>query len=182
MSAFSLPIPPAHLAVHLHWPTERSATTSEDRTQKPEGQNLSVPARIIAPAATQPLQHLRDFLILISPMLPRRCIDVAEIMAIADPDANLIAGPNRHQKKAAELRTRSTLLGKTFRQVRTDRFARATQLLGKAALLARRKQQARSMHLQRDPIGPLEHLQILEGSDRLRPLHFAFSDFLVSGI
>ena len=27
MSAFSLPIPPAHLAVHLHRPTERSATT-----------------------------------------------------------------------------------------------------------------------------------------------------------
>ena len=27
MSAFSLPIPPAHLAMHLHRPTERSATT-----------------------------------------------------------------------------------------------------------------------------------------------------------
>jgi hypothetical protein len=26
MSAFSLPIPPANLAVHLHWLTERSAT------------------------------------------------------------------------------------------------------------------------------------------------------------
>jgi hypothetical protein len=33
MSAFSLPMPPAHLAMHLHWPTERSATTSEDRNQ-----------------------------------------------------------------------------------------------------------------------------------------------------
>jgi hypothetical protein len=27
MSAFSLPIPPAHLTMHLHWHTERSATT-----------------------------------------------------------------------------------------------------------------------------------------------------------
>ena len=27
MSAFSLPIPPAHLTMHLHWLTERSATT-----------------------------------------------------------------------------------------------------------------------------------------------------------
>src|ERR1043165_6543752 len=31
MSAFALPIPPAHLAMHLHRPTERSATASEDR-------------------------------------------------------------------------------------------------------------------------------------------------------
>ena len=43
MSAFSLPMPPAHLAMHLHWPTERSATTSEDRTQKPERQNTIGP-------------------------------------------------------------------------------------------------------------------------------------------
>ena len=92
-------------------------------------------------------------------------------MAIADPDTNLVAGPNRHQKKAPELRARSALLGKAFRQVGTDRFARTTQLLGKAALLACRKRQARSMHLQRDPIGSLEHLQILERSDRLVPLH-----------
>ena len=28
MSAFSLPMPPAHLAMHLHWPTERSATAA----------------------------------------------------------------------------------------------------------------------------------------------------------
>jgi hypothetical protein len=33
MSAFSLPIPPATLARHLQRPTERSATTSEDRRQ-----------------------------------------------------------------------------------------------------------------------------------------------------
>ena len=33
MSAFALPIPPAALARHLHRPTERSATTSEDRDQ-----------------------------------------------------------------------------------------------------------------------------------------------------
>src|SRR5271170_4974162 len=31
MSAFSLPMPPAHLTVHLQWPTERSATASQDR-------------------------------------------------------------------------------------------------------------------------------------------------------
>jgi hypothetical protein len=31
MSAFSLPMPPAHLAMHLQWPTERSATAPEDR-------------------------------------------------------------------------------------------------------------------------------------------------------
>jgi hypothetical protein len=35
MSAFSLPIPPAALARHLHRPTERSATTSGTRSQEP---------------------------------------------------------------------------------------------------------------------------------------------------
>ena len=34
MSAFSLPMPPAHLAMHLHWPTERSATTPGVRNQE----------------------------------------------------------------------------------------------------------------------------------------------------
>src|SRR5262249_54781637 len=61
---------------------------TEHRNQK--ARTLSVPA-CITPVATQTLQHLRDFLILISPTLPRRCINVAEIMAIADPDANLVA-------------------------------------------------------------------------------------------
>src|ERR1044071_5321614 len=102
MSAFSLPMPPAHLAMHLRRPTERSATTTEDRNQK--ARTSSVPACTITPTATQTLQHLRDFLILISPTLPRRLVDIAEIMAIADPDTNLVAGPNRHQKKAPELR------------------------------------------------------------------------------
>ena len=37
MSAFALPIPPAHLTVHLHRPTERSATACKGRT-------LSTPA------------------------------------------------------------------------------------------------------------------------------------------
>ena len=35
MSAFSLPMPPAHLTVHLRWPTERSATASGTRSQEP---------------------------------------------------------------------------------------------------------------------------------------------------
>ena len=34
MSAFSLPIPPAYLTVHLHRPTERSATTNEIRRNR----------------------------------------------------------------------------------------------------------------------------------------------------
>src|SRR5438046_3441065 len=34
MSAFALPIPPARLAADLRRPTERSATTSEDRDQE----------------------------------------------------------------------------------------------------------------------------------------------------
>jgi hypothetical protein len=68
MSAFSLPIPPACLTTRLHRPTERSATTSEDRTQKPEGQNqLSSGARHhpnfdAAPAASSrsPDTHLAN--------------------------------------------------------------------------------------------------------------------------
>src|SRR4051812_3270525 len=36
MSAFSLPIPPGHLTAALHRLMERSATTSEARSQKPE--------------------------------------------------------------------------------------------------------------------------------------------------
>ena len=39
MSAFALPIPPARLTGHLHRPTERSATTPEDRDQRIRYQN-----------------------------------------------------------------------------------------------------------------------------------------------
>src|SRR5262249_29374707 len=49
MSAFALPIPPACLTAHLHRPTERSATASEDRRQTTDdrsGQSLS--ARLCA--------------------------------------------------------------------------------------------------------------------------------------
>src|ERR1700688_2484269 len=139
MSAFSLPIPPAPLAKCLHRPTERSATTqkAEPRNQKPEP--LSVPARTITPTSPQTLQHLRDLLIFIPPMLPLLLIDITEVKAIADPYAHLVAGPYCHQKKASELRPRPTLLGKTFRQVRTDRLACPPELLGKAVLLLRRK-------------------------------------------
>ena len=50
MSAFALPIPPAALARHLRRPTERSATTSEDRDQESG----------IRTAAREALQHAGD--------------------------------------------------------------------------------------------------------------------------
>src|SRR5688572_26495991 len=82
MSAFALPIPPASLTRHLHRPTERSPTTqvTEVREQATES----------AQAPVEPVQHLRDLLVLIAPTLPRRLIRIPEVQAIANPHAHLV--------------------------------------------------------------------------------------------
>src|SRR6266566_10172222 len=68
MSAFALPIPPACLAARLHRPTERSATTPEDRDQ---GSGIRTAAR-------QALQHAGNLAILAPPALRHIRTDVAQ--------------------------------------------------------------------------------------------------------
>ena len=46
MSAFALPIPPARLAADLRRPTERSATTPEDRRRTTDGGSQALSARL----------------------------------------------------------------------------------------------------------------------------------------
>src|SRR5689334_25394067 len=106
MSAFSLPIPPRHLAMPLHRPTERSATTSEDRRRSTEDGKASG-----FRFAMQALQHLRDELVLVSPLLPARLIDIAEIKAIPQPHPHLVARAERDLEEPPELRLRLLLAG-----------------------------------------------------------------------
>jgi hypothetical protein len=80
MSAFALPIPPQPLARLLHWPTERSATTSEDRDQESG----------IRTAAGEALQHAGDLLVLALPALRHIASDIAEIASIKGPHLHLV--------------------------------------------------------------------------------------------
>ena len=69
MSAFALPIPPRTLARPLHWPTERSATTSEDRDQQSG----------ITTAAREALQHAGDLVHLQrQPISPLKHLEILE--------------------------------------------------------------------------------------------------------
>src|SRR5271165_6497468 len=96
MSAFSLPMPPAHLAMHLRRPTERSATTPEDRRQTTDDGTSHL--------VSKALKHPRDHLIFVPPTLPSRLVDIAEIKGIAQPYPHLARRANRHSDKANKLR------------------------------------------------------------------------------
>src|SRR5947209_6463352 len=100
MSAFALPIPPACLTAHLRRPTERSATTPEDRDQESG----------IRTAAVKALQHAGNLAILALPALRHIVVDVAQIAGIKGPNLHLVGGADRHQQKATKLQTRLTLL------------------------------------------------------------------------
>jgi hypothetical protein len=80
MSAFALPMPPAALARHLQRPTERSATTSEDRDQ----------ASGIRTAAREALHHAGDLAVLALPALGHIGSDIAEIASVKGPHLHLV--------------------------------------------------------------------------------------------
>ena len=106
-------------------PLPRQGT--DDRCQMSEGGSSPLQA---AAATPQSMQHACDFLILGTPLLPRRLIDVAEIQAVSRPDPHLIGRRDRHRHEPFELRRRDAVLGKSLRDVRADRFAATPDLIG----------------------------------------------------
>src|SRR5438477_1516221 len=80
MSAFALPIPPAALTSHLHRPTERSATTPEDRNQESG----------IRTAAREALQHAGDLPVFALPAPRHILVDVAQVAAVKGPHLHLV--------------------------------------------------------------------------------------------
>src|SRR5579885_419709 len=154
MSAFALPIPPAGLAPRLRRPTERSATTPEDRSQMSEVR-----------AAMKAGQHPGNLPILVPPPLRRRLVDIAKVPAIQRPHLHLVGGADRHHHKTAELGLRQPLPSKPFGKVGADRLGRPPNLVGQGKLLDPRKLEAHPMHLQRQPIRPPKHIKILTPSN-----------------
>src|SRR5438105_1604858 len=152
MSAFALPMPPAGLAADLHRPTERSATTSEDRDQESG----------IRTAAGEALQHAGDLRVLALPALSRLGPDIAEITSVKGPYLHLVGRADRHHDKAMELGARLTLLAEPFGNIGTDRFRRSPDLIGQRELLDPREFEAHPVHLQRQPISPPKHLEVLK--------------------
>src|SRR5438309_11923135 len=112
MSAFALPMPPQPLARLLHRPTERSATTPEDRDQESG----------IRTAAGEALQHAGDLRVRALPALGCLGPDIAEIASIKGPHLHLVRRADRHHYKAMKLCARLTLLAEPFGNVGTDRF------------------------------------------------------------
>src|SRR5215471_7050761 len=104
MSAFALPMPPACLAARLHRPTERSATTSEDRDQESG----------IRTAAREALQHAGDLPVFALPALGHIGCDIVEIASIKGPHLHLLGRADRHRHKAMKLGPRLTLLAEPF--------------------------------------------------------------------
>jgi hypothetical protein len=119
MSAFALPMPPAPLARHLRRPTERSATTSEDRDQ----------ASGIRTAAREALQHAGNLPVIALPVLGDIGCDIAEIAGIKDPDLHFVGRARCHHQKTIELGSRLTLLAESFGNIGTDRFRGAPDLI-----------------------------------------------------
>src|SRR5882762_9063451 len=109
MSAFALPIPPACLTARLHRPTERSATTPEDRDQ---GSGIRTAAR-------QALQLAGNLAILAPPALRHIRTDVAQIAGIKGPNLHLVGRADRHHDKAMKLNTRLTLFAEPLSDVGT---------------------------------------------------------------
>src|SRR5216683_4539267 len=75
------------LAPPLHRPTERSATTPEDRDQRSE----------IRTAAIEASEHPGDLPILAPPALGDIASDIAEITAIERPHLHLVRRADRHR-------------------------------------------------------------------------------------
>jgi hypothetical protein len=94
MSAFALPMPPQTLARLLRRPTERSATTPEDRDQRSE----------VRTAAIESGEHPGNLPIRAPPTLGHIAVDIAEIATIKRPYLHLIGRSQRHHHKPAKLR------------------------------------------------------------------------------
>src|SRR6266545_5454368 len=167
MSAFALPIPPRALASPLHRPTERSATTPEVRDQRSE----------IRTAAIEGSKHPGNFPIRAPPALGHICIDITKVTAIKRPYLHLVGRTQRHRHKPAKRRLRHGLSAKPFRKIGTDRFRCPADLVRQGKLLDPRQVEAYPMHLQRQPIGPLKHLELFKPSNPLAPLISVFHLF-----
>ena len=154
MSAFALPIPPEHLTMLLHRPTERSPTASA------VSDPLSAFSLPVLDPLQQTLQHFRDFGVLVDPVPGSMGLDVAKIGAVTRPDLHLVARAERHEDVALELGLRGAAFGNAFGKVGADRFARPPNLIGKGILLDLRKRQADPMHFQRDLVGALEYFEV----------------------
>ena len=83
--------------VSLHQPTERSATVVGE-------QNTDDGRRITSRPAGQSLQLFGDYLIFVSPLEPKRFVDVTQIERVARPNPHLIGRTDRHPDKASKFR------------------------------------------------------------------------------
>src|SRR5690242_6073583 len=124
---------------------------SEDRNQK----------SVIRTAATQAPQHPGDLPVLALPAFGDIASNVAKIATIHGPHLHLVGRSNRHHQEATKLGPRQSLATKTLGQIGADRFRGSPHLIGQCKLLDPREFEARPMHLQRQPVGPLKHLEIL---------------------
>src|SRR5215471_816384 len=152
MSAFALPMPPPPLARELRRPTERSATTPEDRGQISD----------IGCGPGQTLQHAGDLPVLVLPALGDITIDIAKIASIKGPHLHLVGRARRHHQKAAELGLRPALPAEALGEVGTDGLGRSPDLVGQCPLFDAWKLKAHPMYFQRHPIGAPEHIEILK--------------------
>src|ERR1700730_1458655 len=109
--------------------------------------------------ASQPLEHLGDSLIFVSPSDPCCFVHISEVQTVPDPHSHLVSRTQRHSYEASKFRSRVRLFSKSFRQIRADGFARSTDLIRQSMLFNVRKFETRAMNIQRNPIGSLEHLQ-----------------------
>jgi hypothetical protein len=151
MSAFALPIPPRTLARPLHWPTERSATAFRRQKSEISYQN----GRDAGPTASGRSPGTR-------PASVRR----HRFQCSQDRDNTWSTPASRrpiqsHHQEATKLGPRQSLATKTLGQIGADRFRGSPHLIGQCKLLDPREFEARPMHLQRQPVGPLKHLEIL---------------------
>src|SRR5260370_40942398 len=100
MSAFALPMPPACLTARLRRPTERSATTPEDRDQESG----------IRTAAGETLQNAGDLPIFGAPTLCHIASEGVQIAGIKGPHLHFIRRTDRHRQQRMEVGTRLTPL------------------------------------------------------------------------
>src|SRR3712207_1363667 len=91
--------------------------------------------RLAPGLANEPMQHLGDLVIFVTPRRPSELVDIAEVQAITRPDPHLIRRTQRHPKKAPEFGSRQRLLAKPFRQIGANGFAAPTDLIRQGALL-----------------------------------------------
>ncbi len=113
------------------------------------------------------LKHFDDFLILVSPTLPRRLIEISQIETVSHPNAHFIGRSDRDGDEAAKLCLGYALLAKSLGDIGRYGFGRAPHLIGERALLDRRKLQALTVDLQRNAVSSLRNVEFFERSNEL---------------